>query len=303
LRLTDLSRRAINALARCQVHTVGELLALPPAQVRAIHAIGTKTANDIIAFQEALLGRGVAAATAAPARAEPPLVPDLCDSPEPVQKLPLSDALRFALAQANLPTVGAVAALTRSELLQLPGIGRKKLSEVVEALHQFRSHSTGNDDGAHTLDRLWDLASRPLSVAQRIAVERAVGITGDPEVQGQIAEDRGKSQAQISIDLSKGLERLDQAILGDLISGLDVVLDGFGGIARLDDLGARFEEEWPAGIVTGAGIVRLVVRISPGRAQIFEVDGADQPLVARPSFDRETLKAFAAEIVRLNDFQ
>ena len=299
LRLTGLSRRAINTLARCQVHTVGELLALPPAQVRAIHAIGTKTANDIIAFQEALLGRGVAAATATPTRAEPPLVPDLCDSPEPVQKLPLSDALRSALAQADLPTVGAVAALTRTELLQLPGIGRKKLADVVEALHQFRSHSTGSDDGAHTLDRLWDLASRPLSDAQRIAVERSIGITGDPEAQQQIAEDLGKSQPQISIDVSKGLERLDLTILGDLSSALDAVLDGFGGIVRLDEIGARFEDEWPAGIVSGAGIVRLVVRISLGRAHMFEVDGADQPLVARPGFDRETLKAFAAEVVRL----
>src|SRR5262249_50711465 len=59
LRQTGLSRRAINALARCQVHTVGELLALPPAHVRAIHAIGTKAAADAIAFQEALLGRGI----------------------------------------------------------------------------------------------------------------------------------------------------------------------------------------------------------------------------------------------------
>jgi serine/threonine protein kinase len=299
LRLTALSRRAIKALARCQVHYVGELLALPSAQVRAIHAIGTKTANDIVAFQEALLGQGVAAATGVPTRAEPPLVPDLCDSPEPVQKLPLSDALRSALAQADLPTVGAVAALTHTELLQIPGIGRKKLADVVEALHQFRSHSTGNDDSAHTLDRLWDLASRPLSDAQRIAVERTVGITGDPEAQGQIAEDFGKSQPQISVDLSKGLERLDLTILGDLSSALDAVLDGFGGIVRLDEIGARFEDEWPAGVVTGAGIVRLVVRVSMGRAHVFEVDGSDQPLVARAAFDRETLKSFAAEVVRL----
>ena len=77
------------------------------------------------------------------------------------------------------------------------------------------------------------------------------------------------------------------------------VIDGFGGIVRLDEIGARFEEEWPAGVVTGAGIVRLLVRVSSGRAHIFEVDGADQPLVARPLFDRETLKAFAAEVVRL----
>lgn len=299
LRLTGLSRRAMNVLARSQVHTVGELLALPPPQVRAIHAIGTKTANDIIGFQEALLGRGVAAATAIPTRTEPPLVPDLCDSPEPVQKLPLGEALRSALAQAGLPTIGAVAALTRTELLQLPGIGRKKLADVVEALHQFRSLGPSNDEGVHTLDGLWDLASRPLSDAQRIAVERSIGITGAPEPQGQIAEDLRKSQPQVSIDVSKGLERLDLTILSDQAAALDVVLDGFGGIVRLDEIGARFEDEWPAGIVTGAGIVRLVVRVSTGRAHIIEMDGADQLLVARPVFDRDTLRAFAAEVGHL----
>lgn len=303
LRLTGLSRRAVNALARCQVQTVGELLALPGAQVRAIHAIGTKTANDIIAFQETLQARGLSAVSTSTAAIEPPLVPDLCDSPEPVQKLPLGEALRTALAQADLPTVGAVASLTRSELLGLPGIGRKKLAEVVEALHQFRSHTEGKtggkDDGAHTLDRMWELASRPLSDGQRIAVERSIGITGEPETQEQIAAELGKTQPQISNDLSKGLERLDLSALADLTTAFDAVVDGFGGIVRLDEIGQRFESEWPAGVVTGAGIVRLLVRITPGRAHILEVDGAEQPLVARPIFDRETAKAFAAEVVRL----
>ena len=139
LRLTGLSRRAINALARCQVHTVGELLALPPAQVRAIHAIGTKTANDIIAFQEALLGRGVAAATAAPTRADPPLVPDLMRLAGAGAEAAAWRSAAHCLRQAGLPTVGAVASLTRTELLGLPGIGRKRLRRVVEALHQFRA--------------------------------------------------------------------------------------------------------------------------------------------------------------------
>jgi serine/threonine protein kinase len=311
LRLTGLSRRAINALARCQVQTIGELLALPAAQVRAIHAIGTKTANDIIAFQETLLSRGLSGAGATTATREPPLVPDLCDSPEPVEKLPLGEALRSALAQAELPTVGAVASLTRSELLGLPGIGRKKLAEVVEALHQFRAvtdgfgsgKSSGQNDGAHTLDRMWELASRPLSDSQRIAVERSIGVTtaigGEPETQEQIASDLGKNQPQISNDLSKGLERLDRSAFAELTSAFDMVIDGFGGLVRLDEIGQRFEGEWPAGVVTGEGIVRLLVRVTAGRAQIFEVDGAEQPLVARPIFDRETVKAFAAEVVRL----
>jgi serine/threonine protein kinase len=302
LRLTNLSPRAINALARCQVRSVGELLALPAAQIRVIHSIGTKTASDIIAFQETLLSRGLEGTSTRGAPRPPPLVLDLCDSPEPVQKLSLSETLCSALAKANLPTVGAVASLTRTELLELPGIGRKKLADVVEALHQFRLHTdgraSGEDDGAHTLDRMWELASRPLSDGQRVAVERSVGITGVPETQGQIADDLGKTQSQISYDLSKGLERLDRSALAELASAFDAVIDGFGGIVRLDEIGERFESEWPAGVVTGEGIVRLLVRIT-GRAHLLKVDGAEQPLVARPSFDPETIKAFAAEVVRL----
>jgi serine/threonine protein kinase len=299
LRLTGLSRRAINTLARCQVQTVGELLALSPAQVRALYAIGTKTAGDIIAFQEMLLGRGISPTSPPIVRTEPPLLVDLLDSPEPVQKLPLPVALRTALELANLPTIGAVASLRRAELLSIPGIGRTRLAQVVEALHQFRGRSSDDTESVHTLDRLWDLAARPLSDGQRIAVERVVGMTGDPKAQGDVADDLGKSQPLISSDLSKGLERLDTSVLADANLALDNVLDGFGGMARLDEIGERFEEEWPAGIVSGAGIVRLLVRMSPGRAHLVEADGIDMPLVARPSFDRDTLRAFAAEVVRL----
>jgi hypothetical protein len=76
------------------------------------------------------------------------------------------------------------------------------------------------------------------------------------------------------------------------------VLDGFGGIVRLDEIGERFERSGrPAR--HGRRHRAVLVRVSPGRAHIFEVDGAEQPLVARPIFDRETVKAFAAEVVRL----
>jgi hypothetical protein len=201
---------------------------------------------------------------------------------------------------AKLPTVGAVASLTRSELLEVPGIGRTRLAKVVDALHQFRTRSTApTSEATHTLDGLWELAARPLTELQRTIIERSIGITGEPEVQGNIAADLKHGQPKVSIEQSKGLERLDLGALADLNTGLDNLLDGFGGIVRLDELAARFEQEWPAGLVTGAGMVRLLVRVAAGRVHIVEVDGADQPLVARPIFDRETLRSFAAEVVRI----
>lgn len=299
LRLAGLSRRAVNALARCQISTVGELLAMPAQQIRAIHSLGTKTASDVMALQDTLRERGILPTPGSRAPIEPPVVPELASSPEPTERLPLASAVLMALADHHLPTVGAVASLTRSELLEVPGIGRKRLSEVVEALHRFRTQSAGAAEGAHTLDRIWELASTPLSERQRVVVERVVGIVGEPEVQGDIARDLATSQSQVSGDCSRGIERLDLAALADLSSALDAYLLGFGGIVRLDELGRRFEEEWPGGMVGGAGIVRLLVRLSAGRTHLVEVDGVEVPIVARATFDRDTLRAFAAEVVRL----
>lgn len=298
LRTTGLSRRAVNALERCQVRTVGELLALSADQVRTIHAIGTKTAADIVAFQDDLRQRGLQAESDAGA-VEPPLVDELAWSPEPVDRLSLPAGLRAALTDAGHRTVGAVASLPRSGLLAVPGIGRKSLAQVVEALHAFVERTTEVETGGHTLDRIWELAAHALTEGQRVAVERFVGITGDPEVQGEIARDLGRSQPSISADASRGIESLDLGALSELLSALGPAVDGFGGIVRLDELGARFESEWPSGVVSGAGVVRLLVRLSQGRAHIIEVDGVEAPLVTRTAFDRATLKGFASEVLRL----
>lgn len=299
LRLAGLARRAVNALFRCQVTTVGELLALSPHQIRSIHAIGTKTAADIITFQDALRGRGLVATPGPTTRSEPPVVPELIDSPEPVERLSLASGVLSALAEHRLPTVGAVASLTRSALLNVPGIGRKRLAEVVEALHRLRAQGPEVGEGGHTLDRIWERAARPLNERQRIAVERVVGILGEPEAQADIAQDLDTSRAQVSSDCGKGLDRLDLACLADAMTALDTLLDGFGGIVRSDELGQRFEEEWPGGMVTGAGMVRLLVRLASARAQLLDVDGVAVPLVARASFDRNTLCAFSAEVARV----
>lgn len=298
LRLTGLPRRAINALARNHIETVGGLLTLHEPQVRAINSIGTKTATDIIAFQAALRARGIVPTALSDRPADPSLVSDLIDSPEPVGKLPLPAALISALQQQGLPTVGSVAALTRAALLELPGIGRTRLAKVVEALHQFRTRSSAAGT-SFTLDGIWELATRPLSEAQRVILDRCIGVTADPELQGDIADDLRLEPSKVSTERGKALERIDRGALADLLEALDTHLDTFGGIVRLDDLGRRFEEDWPAGVVTGAGIVRLLVAISRGHADLFEISGVDEPLVVEPKFDRDTLQAFAAEVFRL----
>lgn len=299
LRITPLSRRAVNALARAHVTTVGELLTLPPSAVQALHAIGTKTAADIIAFQTALRERGLSAAVR-PVVIEPPLFAELRDAADPVSALQLSEPVATALKGAGFETVGDVASSMRSVLLALSGMGNRRVAEVVRALDRYQARTgEAGSTAPHTLDGLWELATRPLGDGQRIAIERCLGLNGVLEIQGLVAEDLGRSQSQVSIDLNKGLERLDMAVLAPLSAALDDLLDHFSGITRIDDLGARLEEQWPAGDVVGVGIVRVLVRLAPGTALILELDGVEAPVVARPMFDRETLRAFVAEVYRV----
>lgn len=298
LRLTSLSRRAKTALARNHIETVGNLLTLHEPQIRAINAIGTKTAADIIAFQTSLRARGLIAAALPDLPIEPPLVPELIENFEPVDKLPLAPALRTALQQQGLPTVGAVASLTRAALLAVPGIGRTRLAKVVEALHQFSSHSPA-EGAAHTLDRIWELCSRPLTAQQRDIVDRCVGITNPPELQSDVAQALGRDPSKISTEQSRGLQQLDRSALIEPLTALDNWLGTFHGIVRLEDFGLRFEEDWPAGLVSGAGIVRLLIEVGQGHADLIELPGVDGPVVIDPKFDRDTLRAFAAEVDRL----
>lgn len=297
LRTTGLSKRAINALARCRVGTAGELMRLTPAQVRAIHSIGTKTAGEIVAFQETLRVQGIQASSGVVAD-QVPLVRELVGSPEPVEQLALSSALRAALRDGGLPTIGAVATLSRTQLLERPGIGRHRLAQVAEALFKFRDN-LGEDAPAHTLDRMWERASGPLTDSQREAVERCIGLVQEPQTQAEIAADLGTSQPKVSQDLSAGLERLDVGALDDALVGLESALDGFGGIVRQDEMGQRLEEEWPAGLISGVGFVRLLIRLSGGRVHPVEVEGSNIELIARPKFDRETLRSFAEEVMRV----
>jgi serine/threonine protein kinase len=298
LRTTGLSRRAINGLTRGRIQTVGDLLQLSASQVRLIHAIGSRTATEIITFQETLRVQGVRSTGSTPPL-EPPLAEGVADSTEPLDQLHLSGPVQLALAGKGCTTVGAVASLTRADLLTIPGIGRGRLAEVVGALQQYEEQSA-SAPAKQTLDRLWDIASRGLTESQRLAVERCIGLTDEPQAQGLVAQEFGKSQPQVSVDCSRGIELVDMEALGPALSALENILDGFGGIAKLDEAGRRLEEAWSPVNVVGAGLARLLVRLAGGRMQLVEVMGIDGPVIARPAFDRPTLEAFAAEVARLS---
>ncbi len=298
LRSTPLPPRAVNQLARAGITTVGELLGLGPSQLRNIANLGDKTLADTLGFQAAMRTRGLAATTTF-AHAEPSIVPALVDSPEPLERLALPAGLRRALEHAKLTTIGSVARLPRSQLRGIDGLGPARLQQVVEALLKFAERSHASAARAHSLDALWDQASQPLTDAQRTAVDRFIGVTQEPEVQSDIAASLKLHQSTVSLSCTEGLTRLLDAALADPLEAVEQLLDAQGGVALQADIGARLEDQWPPGTVRGAGIVRLLARTHNARFHAFEVDGVDGLVLARPIFDRATVRSFVGEVHRL----
>lgn len=297
LRATPLPPRAVNQLERSGVSTAGDLLGLSEAQVRALSNLGEKTVRDILAFSAELRARGLAA-TSSPLHSEPPIVPALVDNPEPLERLSLHAAVRRALDDAKLSTIGAVARQSRRQLGAIDGIGPGRLTQLVKALHKVLEQGSSTS-AAHSLDDVWEQAAQSLTESQRVAVDRFIGVTQEPEQQGDIAKDLRKHPSTVSVHGTEGLTRLVDAALVDVLDAVEQLLDAQGGIALLAAVGARLEEQWLPGTVRGAGLVRLLTKTHNTRIQAFAVDGVDGPVVARPAFDKAGVRAFVGEVQRL----
>ena len=297
LRAMPLTARAVNQLERAGVSTVGELLGLSDSQVRALANLGEKTVRDVLAFRRELADRGLVA-TNLSTPPEPAVVPALTDSPEPLDRLALNQAARRALEAGKLTTIGAVARQSRTQLRALEGIGPGRLTEIVKALldHAAQGSTTSLP---HNLDEVWEQASQPLAAAEKVAVDRFIGVTQEPEPGGDIARSLGKHPSTISNDARDGVTRIYDGALADVLDVVEQVLDARGGIALLADLGERIEGQWAPGLVRGVGLVRLLARTHNTRLHVFNVDSVDDLVVARPALDRAAVRGFVGEVDRL----
>jgi hypothetical protein len=297
LKMTRLSPRAVIALARPGQHR-GRAFVASADQVHNLYAIGSKTAAEVLDFQE-FCARPVCN----PSRARPS-TPSRCCSrrwpihPEPVERLGLAESINAALRAHALVTIGQLAGLTGGELLTVSGVGPKRRVEIIESLHRFNSAGRA-PTAAHTMDGLWEAAARQLSDKPRQMVERVLGLFGAPEKQVDIAADLGVKQPSISTDYLTALALLDTAVLEEPIRVIDELLQAFHGLLRVDELARKLEERWPRGAVSSEGMVRLLAKLEEGRLLSFEVEGVSQPLVARPMFDRASLRSFCEQASRL----
>jgi serine/threonine protein kinase len=297
LRATPLTPRAVNQLERAGVSTVGEMLGLSDSQIRSLSNLGEKTVRDVLAFRTVLLDRGLVA-TGPSFASEPAVVPALSDDPQPLDRLAINQGTRRALEIAKLTTIGAVARQPRTQLRAIDGIGPGRLTEIVKALLGYQAQGS-TVALPHSLDEVWEQATQPLTENQRIAIDRFVGVTQQPEAGIDIAKSLGRHNSTVSIDVREGLTRIVDAALADALDVVEQILDAHGGVALLTDIGSRIEQQWQPGLVRGVGLVRLLARTHNTRLHEFSIDSVDVPVIARPTIDRGAVRAFVGEVDRL----
>ncbi|MFW6023332.1 MAG: protein kinase domain-containing protein, partial [Myxococcota bacterium] len=129
-----LSPRARNALDRAGITRAEQLLALPNNRLSAIRGIGTRVAQDILAFRD----RWRAARDGAP-EAEPPFFAGYRGEDILVETSALPAALASALRDAGLASLAAVASAPTSQvqgLAQRLGLSADAVRSVLAAEHE-----------------------------------------------------------------------------------------------------------------------------------------------------------------------
>ncbi|MEQ1569019.1 MAG: protein kinase, partial [Myxococcota bacterium] len=294
LSAVGLSNRATNQLRKSGIRTVGELLSLSDAQIRAIQAIGGKTAREIGGFRDRMLRAGLRPTRPPLVLAEPVLAP-LVDDHESVTALRLPAKLTERLVDAGLDTVGKVAASTRDDLLTVKGIGETRVSAVVRALHL--RHGARSTTGAPTLELLWDRATVGLTDRQRLILDVTVGVTLAVRSQVELAAELGVTQPTVSRDLAEALSLVDEAAIEGPRAFVEELVEQLG-VAVAAGVRDRLIERYPGSESLGEAWVRLLARVAADRLALIEVDEVDLLLVTRAGLTRDRLERFVREAKR-----
>lgn len=295
LSAVGLSNRAVNQLRRSGVRKVDDLVPLSDAQIRAIRAVGAKTAREIIAFRDRMRRAGIEADRAPLVLAEP-LFPPLLTDTEPLATLGLPSGVATRLVDSGLLSVADLACLTRDDVLAIPGLGPSKLTQITRALHQRAQAVHGGAD-APDLGSLWERATAKLSDRQQLVLQRTLGWDSEvAERQGDIAEALGVSQPLVSNELRAGLDGLDERVVEaprDYV--LQLVTDIFGGIVHATKVRDRLLDRWDGEPDQAEAWIRLVARVADARVRLMQVEEVDGPVLARAGIDTGDLVRFAQE--------
>lgn len=296
LTTTALSSTSSAILRRAGVRTQGELVALSESQVRSLRGLGKKKLREVLAVRQSLLDAGVPPELSVVGERRA-LWPTLNGDSTDIHRLPLPSGLRESLVQAGYRTVGQLADATREELSAIDGVSAGRISQVVQALHDFSEGGSGGGPPPATLTELWARASQPLTPREREVVEGLFGFHSAPLVQTELAESLGVPQSEVSRNKDRALDRLEMRELEEALDNIERHLSADGGVLTLRDaahaLTEKMIEPLPEEEALARGLTRLLVSLQQVRMRwIADLDDGSLELVVRPAFDRDVLKAF-----------
>lgn len=203
----------------------------------------------------------------------------------PLEELELPARMRTFAAEQGLTTVGQLLAFGYEDLRARPNLGRKSLSDTLDAIQDYLSQREAPAQYATFLDS-WRAQLTNLKPVHRLVVSRRAGAHGPRETLEEIAGMLGLTRERVRQIEGRVVERLQQKARwrSALLRRLGAA---FGG-ARALPLTLLAEEPWWQGIDQQVALLGYVLRhVLRGDYQLFEApSGATYvALFSRDAFD------------------
>lgn len=195
----DLSTRAHGALARLGLSLVSDLVGYDPERARGLANVGSKTLRELRQLQ-ALIDQRWPTDRKAPAVPVERFYPALAEDPRTLDVLgrDLTPAIRGALEELEVHTIGALSAMPPRVLEHLPAVGPHKLSRLRVALRRL----AGRERLPESLAELGELLREELGDRIWEAISLVFGLT----------DGRARTHIEVAQALSVSRQRVSQAM-------------------------------------------------------------------------------------------
>jgi serine/threonine protein kinase len=284
----QLTARAESTLERLGINTVGDLAAVDPAALSALHNVGRKTRAELLALTQAVRARFPGIVTApVQASAPTPFYAPLVDSDRPLTELGavLTESVRIALNDRGIDTIGGLAALSPAVLGKLPRVGPGK----IKLLHKALAALGGDTDRPGSLAELGTALKKELGADFAILTVHAGLVDGVPHSSIDTAELLKLTRQRVSQAVDVEALRAGASAAAWLLGTVEDVLPR-AGFAPIEDVARALPARLAASDDASAlGYARLAAVLLQPRQRLTQIEGVQ--LAARPPWTPETITA------------
>lgn len=285
----SLSVRAHRALRREGLLQLGQLAAADSSVFAGLNNVGKKTLREIERLLEEAKERfpHLSVLDVAPPSPPPALFPSLVSDERPVDEIgkALTAKIEQGFSQLGVVSIGDLAALDKGTLTELPGVGPKKVREIMSALERLAGITRPPAD----LKELDQLLEAELGSAAFGVVSQLVGLA-DCKVRSrkEVAETFNVSRQRVEQVADVESLRKQGSAAAPLLETVKSLLPS-AGFARLEDVARSLDAKLPTRPGACAlGHARLAaVLLEPDR-RLLDLERIE--LVCRPPWTADIIK-------------